>query len=291
MGRTNIKIPNRGSEYFIRPYARGKDDTYMDVSTQVTQAYVDTQVIMPHSIFSRPYLADAYPEMEYAYKPTIPVIPPFDPDTVPGGVPVVPIVPEVDEPITYIISSDSPTSTVRYDDTDLGFGPYFGWDAVHDAATGTGTTSDAVQGNVEVKNFDTGDPPPFYIIRCFKIFDTTGLSGTIISAKLVGPTADDNLVVQVGTFSSLPASVADYDSFSQKVPPNPLKGPILVDWEVGTGNAKFTSAGLSYLQSNLGSQCKFAFREKDHDYDDVPPPDSVAHGTNLRGTQLHITIA
>lgn len=259
MGRTNIKTPSRGSEYFIRPYARGKDDTYMDVSQQVTQAYVDTQVVMPHSIFSRPYLADAYPEMEYEYKPTIPVIPPFDPTTIPGVTPVVPEVPEI-EPITPgtfnipIILGKSPKYDGSFDS------PYESWDHVRSADSGnffSGATS------CFAGVFHNG----FWwnIQRGFCTFDLSSYSGTIITAQIEN-NVDFNTVwsIQQGLQED-PVTIDDYNSWKPVATGGYSFGVNTVG-ETTDNIIPFSSNGVSYLNGLIGNVVKLCFRDYTYDF-------------------------
>ncbi len=289
MGRTNIKTPTRGSEYFIRPYARGKNDTYMDVSQQVTQAYVDTQVIMPHSIFSRPYLADAYPEMEYVYKPTIPVIPPFDPATVPGATPVVPEVQLPGYVPTVWSLTDTNNTGCSYEPGDVF--PTEDWDTVHDRATSTRAGSYDPAGFVFSSPGTPGPGLPWiFIRRGFIEYDLSGLTGTILNASIWGPTPTDNGVLQETlNFTGFPAVVADYRHFKASSPF--YKGEILCELVKGSFDNEFNSAGIAWLQARLGSKIVFCIREKDHDYDDIDPASgATSYEANISNAELRISI-
>lgn len=280
MGRTNIKTPPRGSEYFIRPYARGKNDTYMDVSQQVTQSYVDTQVVMPHSIFSRPYLADAYPEMEYEYKPTIPVIPPFDPTTVPGGVLIVPEVSEVPEvpcytPGSWEVNNHSiePTGRPR----SVGFennGTNYSWATILGLSTGNASdVSLFLRPGFQRANW-----------RWFLYFDLTDFCGTVSSADITIPlvyvSVDEHhrpflMSLHQGTFNPNASNFSWYGGIDrvseywdiQEITGTASDDAYNVTWSL-------SSTGLDYMTAVLDSGSKivkFSITTYLHDIQGVQP--------------------
>lgn len=291
MGRTNIKTPSRGSEYFIRPYARGKNDTYMDVSQQVTQSYVDSQVVTPHSIFSRPYLAgnnlignnsigNNYQAMEYEYNPTIPVIPPFDPTTVPGGVLIVPEAPEVPEvpstPGEYLVGIITYGTSV-YSAYDVS--PQESWDVVRGRSTGTNYTGLA---RGYVSSYPTA-PATVFMDRGFIKYDLSAYVGTVTSARITGPVQNSGVLqISLATWGegSFPIREDDFSAFT---------GGALCNLSDIDSNSIFNPDGIDYIQSKLGGTIDFCVRE-DHDFDDNDPREYESFFTRIEDEGFYITI-
>ena len=287
--RTNIKTPGRGGDLMNRPYAAS--GTYVDMTQTVTQAHAHSQVTMPHSIFSKPYLADDYGDMEYAYSPWYRDAAASEED---HDEPVwefeypdwaEPVYEEGEEPEGETVPVDSTVWGTAPTDSDHVVHSAYSWDTVHDAATGTVVGTGPDDGTVSVNTAEVGANR--IIFRTFLTFDLTAILGTVTSVELEGSFTQDYLTVGSATFGvsesghTWPVATADFDEF-QSTSFGTFTDPS------GVETIALNSAGVDYINSKAGDFAKLCIRENTFDVTDVDPT-SVYPGQNMQAL-IHFPI-
>jgi len=272
MGRTNITTSNDGTDLFLRPYAKNKDDSYTEMTQTVTQAHADSQVVMPHSILSKPYLADTYGEMEYE----------FD-----KGDPYTFEYPEWVEPELEEDDDDTATAVIVYASADDGnvWQTQYTWEGggsgAHDYPTGYGQNSSS---DIQVLSAWAGPTTPSYhITRYFCDFDLTLVdSGDVNSVTMVlnysgGIGENRSVCVQEGT--QTPPILHNSDPGAPPVGQDThyvaFTGSAFsfADglYAAGTIELELNATGVNYVAANCGGIVKFCLRDYNYDYLNVEP--------------------
>ena len=182
--------------------------------------------------------------------------------------------------IRYVITSTSKDGYVRQ------YNDYISWSEAHDKTSGNavGDSDSTADAYAKLENLSPQRPD---ICRGFLPFDFSSLptNRTLFYAKLtvVGVKKDSGtspkITVQEGTQADT-LTTDDYDAFTGSYftllePPSS---------QATFGNT-FNAAGLSYLESKVGSTAKLCLREYDHDYLDQCPSDTTTYGSSIHASE------
>ena len=274
MGRTNIKRTSSSTDYFVRPYAT--DDNFIDMTQAITQGYYHDNVVEPHSIFSKPYLAKDYGDMEYKYLPwdfpVAPLIQPFEfPELEFPEFPEAPCFTPGSWDVTNLSIVNGRPRSAGYRNISTSYS----WATILALSTGNDDdTSFFLRPGFERANW-----------RWFLYFDLTDFCGTVSSADITIPlvySAEPNvdLSIHEGTFDQGVSTFSWYGGID-RVSPN---------WDiqeiVGTnsGNAadmtwSLSSTGIDYMTSVIDASAskilKFSVTTYLHDIQGVQPSNDI----------------